>query len=607
VVQNQSKLDRLISEAARFHRQGRPEEAAQSAKAAVAIDSNSVAARFLLGVISARSGDRECAYEMLESVLRMDPRSFETLISLSTLYREDATHGKAIALAERAVQVQPRQPAAWTHLGRCLLADRRLEKSALAFLQATEIDSAYAPAYYHLGKSRQLEGRDGDAAIAYSRAFKLAPTQENLLALGQSLLTVADFESALACAKKGVETFPQSAAAHLLLCGALTEASLFEDATFHLNRAIELDPLGDEALQTAIRQRPLGFVEEANNNLRRVIATHPRLVSAYDMLVQNKKVDEQDRDVVLAMQKLLAEAQLAPTEKLSLHYGLGKALEDLGEFEQAMRHYDEANLMSRQMKMGEAQFDRIRYSNQIDNLMQIRSETWTSTCSSSLPIVILGMMRSGTTLAEQILSSHPQVRAAGEQLFWTFNHGEVDFSDPSSAGRLGERYVKHLESFAKGAPHVTDKMPGNYLYAGLIHQALPNVRIIHMRRSPVDTCLSIWATPNHMPHEGGNEKAGIVFVYQQYLKIMEHWRRVLPANRFLEVDYELLVSNPKQVTENILKFCQLDWYEGCLHPEVNSRTVLTPSAWQVRQPIYRSSVHRWKNFEPWLGDFRDLL
>jgi tetratricopeptide (TPR) repeat protein len=412
-----------------------------------------------------------------------------------------------------------------------------------------------------------------------------------------------------------VERFPESAAAHLLLCGALTELNCFEDARECLEQAISLDVDGKEALQIAQRQRPLGLIDDANQNLRRAIRTNPRLVQAYDTLIQNQRTTEDDRGLVEHMEALLADRRLAAIETISLHYALGKAREELGEFQDSAHHLDEANRLTRDLKFGETRFDRDRYAAHVDELIReflpmARSSIAWSTCQERLPILIVGMMRSGTTLAEQILSSHPAVGAAGEQLFWTRNWRrtlEAGAERSQMVAQLGQEYVQFLGGLCPGVARVTDKMPGNCMFAGLIHAALPQAKIVHMRRNPLDNCLSIWATPNQMPHEGGHVKDEIVFVYRQYLRLMEETRRSIPPERLLEIDYEELVADQEATTRRMLEFCELEWDERCLRPEDNTRTVLTPSAWQVRQPVYRTSVARWRNFEPYLGPFGDLI
>jgi hypothetical protein len=149
-------------------------------------------------------------------------------------------------------------------------------------------------------------------------------------------------------------------------------------------------------------------------------------------------------------------------------------------------------------------------------------------------------------------------------------------------------------------------MPDNYLALGLIHAAFPNARIIHTKRNPIDTCISIYTTPNRTSDPYANSRANIVFAYEQYLRLMQHWRSVLPADRLFEVSYEELIANRESVTREMVSFCGLEWDDACLRPEDNERAVATPSVWQVRQPVYSTSVERWRRYEPWLGAFGKL-
>jgi hypothetical protein len=228
-----------------------------------------------------------------------------------------------------------------------------------------------------------------------------------------------------------------------------------------------------------------------------------------------------------------------------------------------------------------------------------------------LPIVIVGMIRSGTTLVEQIISSHPAVGAGGELPFWgeraqnamaAINGTLEHVLDGTAAD-----YCGLLRALAPGAERVTDKMPINFMLLGLIRLALPRARIIHCRRHPVDTCLSIYLTPYQRSPEFAHNRETIVTFYREYERLMAHWRGVLSADRFLEVSYDELVMNRERVTREIIAFCGLDWDDACLWPEKNARNVATPSLWQTRQPVYRSSLARWRRYEPWLGQFSQLL
>ena len=601
--------DQLLASSAAAQRAGKFESANSFADQALSLDPTNLSGLFLAGVASARLGNILRAEKMFCRLLEVEPRAYEALISLSTLYREGGRLVDSNELAQRAVVVKPSEAQAFNNLGLSLLASRRLSEASRAFVQALSLQPNFASAHYNLGKTKQLEGRDGDAARAFYGAASINPSAEHLQALGQMLLTLCDYEAAIDCARRFVTLHPNLAAAHLLLSGALTELGDYQAAETHLAIAESLDPDRKEALHFAARQRPLGHIREANENLRKAIEQNPCQVPAYDALVQNERITESDRSLVDQMQYLLTSADLSPTERASLNYGLGKAHDDLREYQAAMAHYDEANRLTRLLKFGDKPFDESRYRDHVDEmiaLVQPEASVQGTTVDSDLPILIIGMMRSGTTLAEQILSSHRNVAAAGEQLFWTQNWSRFALGKATKV-ELGSEYVDSLQKFGIDSLHVTDKMPGNYMFAGLIHEAMPNARLIHIRRNPVDTCLSIWATPNHMPHEGGNHKGNIAFVYRQYLRMMEHWRRTLPQDCLLEIDYEELVSAPERITRQMLEFCGLEWDEACLRPHDNKRLVATPSAWQVRQPVYGSSVARWRRFEPWLGEFSQLL
>jgi hypothetical protein len=300
---------------------------------------------------------------------------------------------------------------------------------------------------------------------------------------------------------------------------------------------------------------------------------------------------------------------------MQLQYGLGKANQDLGQYETAMRHFDEANRLAYKARFGEKAYDRRIHVEGVDRakstFTRMFLEDNRSGRVSDLPVLVVGMMRSGTTLVEQILSSHSQVGATGEQKFWPQRHREAfdpvtGLFDKRRAARLGDEYERTLRKVSD-RDRLVDKMPANYLFLGVVHCALPKARIIHVRRHPVDTCLSIYTTPNRTRIEWCHDKPNIVFAYRQYLNIMEHWRSVLPSERFLEVGYEDLVLLREETTRRLIEFLNLDWEEACLNPEDNERSVVTPSVWQVRQPVYTSSLEKWRRYEPWLGEFKELL
>jgi hypothetical protein len=212
---------------------------------------------------------------------------------------------------------------------------------------------------------------------------------------------------------------------------------------------------------------------------------------------------------------------------------------------------------------------------------------------------------------DQILSCHSQIGTAGELGFWP-EHEDAAVETAGhrispNATELRAKYVEHLSSVAPGARLVIDKNPANLLFVGMLHALFPSSRIICSRRDAVDTALSIWMTRTETGAPFVCDRKAIVFACKEFLRLTDHWRATIPPNRFLEVRYESLIESPEQRTREMVHFCGLDWDEACLHPELNKRSIRTPSFWQARQPVYGTSVGRWRRYEPWLGPFEELI
>ena len=305
------------------------------------------------------------------------------------------------------------------------------------------------------------------------------------------------------------------------------------------------------------------------------------------------------------------------TVRINMHFGLGKAFDDLGDQAEAMKHYDAGN----RLKATTARLDRAGMIKQYDNLISRFTAEALERAGRQLarpigpgddfPIFIVGMPRSGTTLVEQVLSSHADVGAGGELGFWKDClqswQAAGQSVEPAFVALAAEQYCAMLGRLAPGALRVTDKLPTNFERLWLIRLALPEARIIHCRRNPVDTCLSIYFTHFKEGLDYAYDRGDLVFYYRQYERLMDHTRRLLPPDRFTEIDYENLIADREEETRRLVAFCGLDWDDACLSPDRNSRVVNTASRWQARQPVYATSVERWRRYEPWLGELRDLL
>src|SRR5579862_5739640 len=355
-----------------------------------------------------------------------------------------------------------------------------------------------------------------------------------------------------------------------------------------------------------------GRFEEARECFQRAIAIAPLLAGCYYDLVRCGPITSDD-GLLRRMEDALATPGLEAAQSLRLHLAIGKAADDLGDYAMAMRHFDAADAVRR----GLASFDPAAFALEIDRLIARCTPEWIARApelgsSDTTPVLIVGMPRSGTTLVEQIVSMHPAVGAGDELNFWNERGAAWHSSWPAGnekpfLTKAAADYLRVLRAVAPRAMRVTDKMPFNFLWSGLIHLAFPRAIVIHCRRAAVDTALSIHQThfqPGLAFPTGGAE---LVSYFGSYQRLMDHWRSVLPADRFIEVDYEELTGAPEPIIRRIVAACGLTWNDACLRPESNPRAVRTPSKWQARQPIYRSSVERWRRYEPWLGPLRELV
>jgi len=375
-----------------------------------------------------------------------------------------------------------------------------------------------------------------------------------------------------------------------------------------------------------------GRFDEARECFERAIAIAPLLAGCYYDLVRCRPVTSNDNDdgLLQRMEAALATPGLDAAQLLRLHLAIGKAADDVGDYALAMHHFDAADGVRRRS----APFDSAAFSTEVDRLIarctpELMAPAPELGNPDATPVLILGMPRSGTTLVEQIVSMHPEVGAGDELHFWNERGAAWHRSGAGAAGNGWARneeplvasdftatellakaaadYLRVLRGIAPKAARVTDKMPFNFLWAGLIHLTFPRATIIHCRRVFVDTALSIHQTHFHPSLAFPTGGAELVLYFRSYKRLTDHWRRVLPADRFIEVDYEDLTSAPEPVIRRIIAACGLAWHDACLRPESNPRAVKTPSKWQTRQPIYRTSVARWRRYEPWLGPLRALI
>jgi tetratricopeptide (TPR) repeat protein len=571
-------------------------------------------------MIAARTGRSDLAIRLLGEVISLEPRSVDARIELATALRASGNVDQAIAVCQQAIRLEPNDAGTHNHLGVCYLNARRLPEAAACFEHAIALKPDVALFHYHLGQVRQIQCRDKDAADLFRTAVGLAPDlAEAHVRLGQLMANFGARDEAARCFAHARTLRGDSAPARLMLARVFAEVGQFEAAIDCAREVLAIDPKANDAHQLLgeVLQQ-LGRFDQAIASFGQVLVAQPRRTEAYLGIGLSKRLTEADDAMLARMSALLGEVDLPNRDRANLHYGLGKASDDRGHYEDAMRHFDEANrIAAAELRRSGRTIDRRRHAGNIDRLISTFTPDFFARraalgSASDLPVFIVGMIRSGTTLAEQIVSSHPAVGAGGELRFWGDRGAQIAEVQTGAladdaAGKLAATYCRLLGAMAPGATRVTDKMPTNFLLLGMIHLILPRARVIHCRRHPVDNLLSMYFTPYTRSPDYAHDRGNLVFYYQQYLRLMAHWRAVLPGDRLLEVDYEDVVADRERAARRIIDFCGLPWDAACLQPERNTRPIATPSLWQARQPVYRTAVARWRHYERWLGEFRRLL
>ncbi len=607
----------LIAEAESLSKSGALEESEALCRKVLTSEPGNIHANVLLGSIYARTGRGHLGLPLLRSALQLEPDQFEIYYWISVIHQTMGALPEALTFAKKAADLSPDDAMVQANLGLCFLNAYALNDAAKHLKKAVELDSSEAVYHHNYGNCLKKLGHENQAMEQYRIAISLRPDVPNSLVMLAEILTQKKLAAEAAeCIRLAFETAQNKPAAYYHLAKSLVDSGLHLDAEQAVSKAISLESnvAASHALLGNILQQ-LGRFDEAVASFQTALELQPTRAPVYFDIVSCKRITEADQPIVDRMLALVQERSLSTSDRKALHYALGKAYNDLGDYRKAMRHYDEANghmMMLNAIKP----FDRKAHSASFDSVIQTFTPEFFETHrefgnESDLPILIVGMIRSGTTLVEQIVSSHSSIAAGGERTYLMERAQSVMVPMKGAphigpARHLAKGYLEMLSSVDETAKHVTDKMPHNFVHLGLVHLLFPNVKIIHCRRNPVDTCLSIYTTPFPEPLNFGHDPELIVYFYKEYQRLMEHWRKVLPSDRFMEVDYEDLITDRENTTRKLVQFCGLEWEDSFLHHEKNEGAIRTPSWWQARQPVYSSSMGRWKNYEPWLGEFKKL-
>lgn len=531
------------------------------------------------------------ARKICTEILAKHPHNTDALSILASICMRDGNQDSAIVLLKSAIKLQPQQATYHFSLGLALICSGALAEAITHLRTAININPNFSDAHIRLCSTAGQLGR---------------------------------FDEAIKAGKHAVRLDPNSYVAHTNLAAAYEASCDGELAVRHYKKAVHLAPNNaviQESLGNALVA--IGDKQSADECYRHATRIQPKHTSPYIQIAQLHRYSSTDHPDFKKIQSLLLNESIPEFGRAHLHFALGKMFDNCGCYDVAFEHFNQGNRIVDKYAI----FDPETFIDTLSRIKEFYTPELLHNMSgmgnpSQLPIFIVGMPRSGTTLIEQLIASHPDAFGAGEVTWFgtieqrvirasgsTSQYPEcVKSLDIDSVHTLTNKYIQHIKMLAKNVDYlrITDKLPGNFIHIGLINLLFPNAIIINCQRNPLDTCLSIYSNyfPNNVPFGYSLENLGIV--YSQYQSLMRHWETVMP-NRVINISYEALANNPETEIKRIIEFTGLPWNSTCLEFHNNKRTIRTVTAFQIRQPIYSSAIGRWNHYKRYLSQLTDML
>jgi len=572
----------------------------------------------MLGLIAHQQSEFEVAVERYQQFLRFNPEDAETHCNLGVVLEELGRTELAIEHFSISITHVADNAAAHGHLADVYSKLQRWELAIKAYQQVLAIDASDVVTIIKLGNVFLAAQLWTQAIPHFEQALTIQP--DNFLVhknLGSSLHKLGQWVKAIKCFEQALNLRPDYIDARIELAEVLRQLGRTEEAVIQLEQAIDLKP--DDAgahIGLAETFRDLGQAELAIERLEQFLSARPTCGAAYYHISMIKP----KQALIPAVEKLVSHPNLSKGNAIYCHFALGNLFKHGKLFDQAFSHFLKANTLHRETYS----YDPKDNSQTVDKLIEVyckrffqNKHGWGS--ASKLPVFILGVPRSGTTLVEQILSSHALVHGAGElgaipavhvsialQLKYANPPPEcMSLIDRTMAEEYSARYLQELALHSPTATRITDKMTENFLRIGFIKTLFPKARIIHCQRNPLDNCISLFFH-YFMGLKCSFELTELGQYYLDYQRLMSHWQDLFPGEIFT-VQYEELVMNQERVSKQLIDYLGLEWDEKCIDFHTNERVVMTPSNIQVRQPIYKDSMNRWKHYEKHLQPLIAML
>lgn len=607
--------DALFMQAQRAHSDGRLADAQALYATILDRDPNNPEATHFQGLIAHQTGHTQLALSLIERSLALRPQNSHFLTNAGLTYQAVGNWKMAEASYRKLTQLAPDDAKSWHNLGHALKQLDNTDEAIVAYRRAASLSktdstpwTALSVRLIHRGQPADLE----EAIVSAKKAIGLAPDDAegyNNLAVALGLLHRRD--EAVKAAQMAIKLAPQSSQPWLNLARIHILSGDVNSAIEAYEKGAELAPddvLFYHLLATTLTE--VGKFNDAITFFKLIYERHPEHLGALGSFIRHQKFTRVDDPLLLKAQASVDAADDTDQSVPTLCFALGGILDKMEQYAAAFGYYARGNRIRSQT----LQYDREAHQRYIDSIIQqYGAETIAHLRSfgnpSETPIMIVSMPRSGTTLTEQIIAAHPRVAGGGERGFWPKHKPEAGELGQLFINNTAQAYLQDLATIpgATQAYKTTDKMPHNFLHVGLIHTVFPNARIIHVRRHPVDNCLSIFFQGFNEHHPYAFDLEDLTHYRREYERLMLHWREVIPADRYFEFDYEDLVADQEGMSRKLIDFCGLEWDDASLNYHQNEQLIRTASVWQVRQKIYSTSVARWRHYEPYIKPLMALL
>lgn len=591
---------------------GKLADAEQAGRRAVAMDAMMVAGWNNLGIILQEAGKLEESLTCLQRVVTLQPDYPEAHNNLGNTLKRLGRLDQARSHYEQALKLAPSYAEAFSNLSNLLNDLGRPDEALASARRAIDANPRLSDAYINAAAVELARDRYDEALRWVDSLLAYAPLHVGALGVRATILRrLSRLDEALADARRAVAAAPDNGEAQNILGEVLQAQDKIDEALAAFDRAA--GSLGF-APEKALINRGVLLMEQGDKDAAKqafddVLKQFPRSASAWFNMADLHRFTPGDPGLA-AMEALIGPGGLqTESDRTALYFAIGKAWMDIGDAERAFTYLDEGNRRKRSTFAYDAAAVDRWFSDIIAAFpAELISRPATALPESDLTVFVVGMPRSGTTLVEQVLASHPAVFGAGElsTLQSLVNQAGgvpavAQKLSPENEALLGRQYLDAVRPMAGSHRRMIDKMPSNFLFAGLIARILPEARIIHVRRDPVDTCLSCYTKLFTREQLFSYDQAELAAFYRNYERLMDHWRAILPADRLIEVRYEDLVGDIETEARRLTDFCGLNWDPACVEFHKTSRTIRTASLNQVRSPLYSSSINRWRAYAPHLG------